>query len=144
MFRQSLIPDTINVISLLEITIEKLQGFNMYTLFLDDLRSPTKDLENVKIARNVSQAIELVEKNGLPSVISFDHDLGEGEFTSPRFMWWLIDQHLDEKLDLNSIKKIFIHSANPVGAENLKGTWDGFSSCELTSGVLSVINTRYD
>jgi hypothetical protein len=116
----------------------------MYTLFLDDLRSPTSDLKDVKIARNVSQAIKLVEGHGLPNVISFDHDLGSGEFTSPRFMWWLIDQHLDEKFDLNKVKQVLIHSANPVGAENLKELWNGFSSSELTSGVKAVINTRYD
>lgn len=116
----------------------------MYTLFLDDLRHPTSNLENVKVARNVSQAIKLVEENGVPEVISFDHDLGSGEPTAVRFMWWLLDQHMDEKIDLNKVKRVFIHSANPVGAKNLKGIWDGFCRSELTSGVISMINTRYD
>lgn len=116
----------------------------MYTLFLDDLRFPTKDLVNVEVPRNNSQAIECVQMLGVPDVISLDHDLGEGEFPATRFMTWLIDQHLDGILDLNKVKKVFIHSANPVGAANLKGLWDGFSRCELTSNVMSVINTRYD
>lgn len=116
----------------------------MYTLFLDDLRFPTENLKDVKIARNVYQAIEIVLTNGLPKVISFDHDLGEGVPTAVKFMWWLIDQHLDGKLDLNKVEQVFIHSANPVGSKNLKGIWDGFCKCELSSNVMSVINTRYD
>jgi hypothetical protein len=85
-----------------------------------------------------------VEDHGLPNVISFDHDLGENEPNAMKFMLWLIDQHLDEKLDLNNVEKVFIHSANPVGVRNLQGLWDCVSAGELTSGVKSVISTRYD
>lgn len=115
-----------------------------YTLFLDDLRWPTKGLVNPIIARCCLDAINIVETRGLPTVLSFDHDLGDGVTTSPTFMWWLIDQHQDGKLDLNKVEKVFIHSANPVGSQNLKGLWDGFSTSELESGVMAVINTRYD
>ena len=49
----------------------------MWKLYLDDLRSqPTVDYV---IARNVQEAISLIESKGFPSHISFDHDLGIDE-----------------------------------------------------------------
>lgn len=115
-----------------------------YTLFLDDLRDPTWDLgEDVLIARNVRQAIKLVEEMGMPAVISFDHDLGKNEPIAVQFMWWLVDRHLDGDHDLSTIKEIIIHSANPVGAANLAGLWDGFASNELATGVRAQLKPRH-
>lgn len=55
-----------------------------YKLFLDDLRMPsfiypeTKD-EDWVIARDVDEFKRIILKNGIPSFVSFDNDLGEYE-----------------------------------------------------------------
>jgi hypothetical protein len=110
-----------------------------YTLFIDDLRDPGYELgDNVFVARTNLQAMDIVSDIGLPGVISFDHDLGKNEPITMRFMWWLIDGHLDGTLDLHLVKQIIIHSANPVGAENLRGLWNCFAA-EIDSPVRAEI-----
>jgi hypothetical protein len=97
-----------------------------YNLFLDDIRDPPEKMENVKIARNVTEAKALIREFGVPDHISFDHDLGELE-TGQQFLWYLIQEHLNCDLNLSTIKRITIHSANPVGAGNIQGLWDAFA-----------------
>jgi len=56
-----------------------------YKLFLDDVRDPKKVTSYIKdnrykskdwkIAKDYSQFVAIVEKEGLPSLVSFDHDL---------------------------------------------------------------------
>ena len=45
----------------------------MVKLFLDDIRKPP-DVDWF-IVRNYNQFIDWIDKNGLPDIISFDHDL---------------------------------------------------------------------
>jgi hypothetical protein len=114
-----------------------------YTLFLDDIRDPTWDLgQDVYVVRTVSDAVTAVAALGVPVVISFDHDLGKREPTAMEFMWFLVESHLDKTLDLNAVKRIIIHSANPVGAANLAGLWNGFARHELQTGVVAEIKPR--
>lgn len=100
-----------------------------WCLFLDDERFPPEagwaQLENVHIARSSVEAERMVEARGLPARISFDHDLG-GDDTAFKFMWWLINGHLDEKWNLASVQAVQIHSANPEGAKKLIALWDNF------------------
>ncbi len=49
-----------------------------YNLFLDDERFPPNDGKDWVIVRSVQEAVDYVEVNGLPSFISFDNDLGQG------------------------------------------------------------------
>ncbi len=113
-----------------------------YTLFIDDIRSPTSDLHNPMVAVNVTVAKALVEIFGLPDCISFDHDLGNNEPVATDFLWWLVNGHLNEQFDLNNIEEVIIHSANPIGARNLQGLWDCFSKSELISGVLATMRPQ--
>lgn len=113
-----------------------------YTLFIDDIRTPTHDLGDPKCAINVSEAIEIVIKNGVPSCISFDHDLGEDEPSAMEFMKWLIEGHLEAHHDLNLVEKIIIHSANPPGAKNLQGLWDNFSNVMLDKKIQAILRPR--
>ncbi len=100
-----------------------------WVLFLDDERLPVEagwgGMVGLVIARSSTEAQSEVEKRGLPAQISFDHDLG-GEDTAFKFMWWLINGHLDEKWDLATVKAVQIHSANPEGAKKLISLWDNF------------------
>lgn len=98
-----------------------------YTLFLDDLRDPTWDLIDVLVARNVHEAEVLVKDLGVPSCLSLDHDLGKNEPSAMAFLHWLVDDHLNGLIDLRLIEEVIVHSANPVGADNLAGLWDGFA-----------------
>lgn len=114
-----------------------------YNLFLDDLRTPRDD--SFIVARDVPEAIAVVRQHGVPSVISFDHDLGEDENgrikqSAPKFLWFLIDQHLDGHLNLNEVQRVVVHSHNPTGARNIADLWNGFAASELDSGVTAEVN----
>lgn len=92
---------------------------------------------------NYEQFVQWIEKFGLPDVISFDHDLADEHYT-PEYFWndyeeskkfqewkgqtyqektgmdcakWLIEYCLDNN---KKLPKFFVHSANPVGADNIK------------------------
>lgn len=110
----------------------KLTDKQEWALFLDDERFPQdaefvpKPGSNMLIARSVSQAQQFVNEHGLPSQISFDHDLGEGQDVATKFMWWLINGHLDQHWNCAEITMVQVHSANIKGAENLYILWEGF------------------
>jgi hypothetical protein len=121
----------------------------MKYLFLDDERMPG-DVTWIdigggatwNIVRSFDQAVEWVNQNGFPDVISFDHDLGyEGYDTTESgivvvtnakeeksgydFAKWLVD--LD--MDTNAMPENFsftVHSKNPIGAANIKGYLDSY------------------
>jgi hypothetical protein len=113
----------------------------IWTLFLDDERLPTYDLwQDVLIARSCDGARKLVSDLGVPSVISFDHDLGTPE-TGLSFLWWLIDENLDDRLDLSTITRVIVHSMNPTGAQNIAGLWNGYAK-EIHSDVQAEIRPR--
>lgn len=118
-----------------------------WNLFLDDEREPTHDLEPVLVARDVQEAITLIQNFGLPKMISFDHDLGKdsnGDVkpNAMKLMWYLIDGDLDGSFDLNTVERIIVHSRNPTGSKNLQELWNGYSKNELRSGVLAELHPR--
>lgn len=116
-----------------------------YKLFLDDERIAPDD--TWVTVRSCDEAIDFISKNGWPSFITFDHDLGykipdemletdpskypfvktqigyfrKGihiEKTGYDFAKWLV-----EYSSLSPMPRDFgyaIHSANPVGAKNIK------------------------
>ena len=88
----------------------------MTKLFIDDIRECP---EGFSCARTSSDAIDWVKKNGCPDFISFDHDLG-GEDTTMAFVNWFIGGVLDKEIVLPKDFRYNIHSANPVGSENLR------------------------
>jgi hypothetical protein len=115
-------------------------------LYLDDVRTPTITLEGYQpfaVVRNYDQFVRHIELNGVPDLISFDHDLAdehmmdyfmnqhEGkavieydnfkEKTGLDCIKWLCNLILDEKENGNSIAMpaIRVHSHNPVGAANI-------------------------
>lgn len=128
-----------------------------YNLFLDDIRNPVevctyikpvslqaffKDYEWV-ICRNYSEFTNYIIKNGIPNVISFDHDLADEHYT-PEEYWtgyessrnyqedkyphytektgydcakWLIEYCMKNNTDIP--KSILCHSMNPVGKDKI-------------------------
>ena len=83
-----------------------------YTLFLDDIRSPT-DSSNI-VARSSLEAMEIIQKLGIPSCMYLDHDLG-GEDTTMNFLKMLYEAYPD-----GPIPKYAVHSSNLVGKKNIE------------------------
>ena len=103
---------------------------NDYILFLDDIRIPAEskfgDLllsmnKKIVVVRSSESAISYIQENGWPCFISFDHDLGGDDkamvFLRQLFAMW------DDGI---AIPDYVIHSANPVGEDNIDSymkTW---------------------
>lgn len=95
-----------------------------YKLFIDDERDPVKmENEHWLIARTSEEAILAVTVMGMPTYISFDHDLG-GIDTSMVFVDWLISWCLDNNHAPNF--DFYVHSQNPVGVANINGRLHSF------------------
>jgi hypothetical protein len=95
-----------------------------YRLFIDDERMPPDDGTTYVIVRNSDEALRTVVDRGLPSFISFDHDLG-GDDTAMIFLRYLIDYCLDHGLTLADVS-YYVHSQNPIGKQNIIGLWESF------------------
>jgi hypothetical protein len=108
-----------------------------YNLFIDDERVPMdvkwgtwqdktlyRDSDWV-IARNWLDVLEIVVTFGFPNLISFDHDLGDGEKTGYEIAQKLCDMIMDG-VDLPENFEFKVHSKNPVGAENIHRYMDNF------------------
>lgn len=63
-------------------------------------------------AASTAEAIALVESLGVPEYMSLDHDLGQSD-RSMDFLKWLSNSCAD------SPPKYDVHSANPIGRENI-------------------------
>lgn len=97
----------------------------MYQLFLDDLRMPPKDGRTWIIARSMADAIHCIDTLGMPVHISFDHDLGNNVPSGKDLANWLVDYIMDHKYTVIPFTWQ-VHSANPVGADNIRKLFDGF------------------
>ena len=114
----------------------------MYKLFLDDRRTLievynyTKNeiyLDDWVIVKNYKEFTEYILENGLPSLISFDHDLADihyimnngdtidyseyEEKTGYSCASWLVDYCIDNRVKLPDY---LIHSMNDVGGINIR------------------------
>ena len=102
----------------------------MWGLFLDDERYPSdKDpLKDWVIARTVNEAQDLIRDCGMPYRMSLDHDLGDGIPTGYDFIKWLVEQDMDDVIDIDVIIYFYVHSQNPVGAENIRSYFNTYIS----------------
>lgn len=124
----------------------------MKKLFLDDIRQP-KDAINLvpsnynkifwdndwSIVRNYREFVNWILSNGIPDLISFDHDLADihyevdfsdWEFSSDQLgveetgldcAKWLVDYCVDNG---SILPKYIVHSANPAGRKNIQSYLD--------------------
>ena len=108
-----------------------------YNLFIDDERVPMdvkwgswedqalyRDSEWI-IARDWFEVLELVVSLGFPSLISFDHDLGDKQKTGYEIAQKLCDMIMDG-VELPVGFQYRVHSKNPVGAENIRSFMNNF------------------
>lgn len=114
----------------------------MINVYLDDLR----DCPNgFTIARNIEDAINLIENNEV-NILSLDHDLGEdsnGELlpTGYDFVKYFCENNL-------FAKKIYLHTDNSVGRENMYQTLlgaqrRGFISSEIEIYYYPITKNKY-
>jgi hypothetical protein len=118
-------------------------------LYLDDVRTPTETMAGYEpwyVVRNYDEFTAWITENGVPDMISFDHDLADEhmddyyqqiaqqgyqhpsyelftEKTGLNCADWLISYCQDNK---TSLKKCCVHSHNPVGAANIQSMLNGF------------------
>lgn len=85
-----------------------------WNLYIDDLRTPPDDRQWV-ICRSTHEALAAVLDRGLPSFVSFDHDLGDQD-TSMVFLRRLVSELWD---GITPPPAYQVHSANPVGSRNI-------------------------
>lgn len=91
---------------------------------------------------NYEQFVQWIEKFGLPDIISFDHDLADQHYTPEEYQdaqnytektgldcaKWLVDYCIDNK---KKMPTFYVHSANPVGADNIRGLLNNYiDKCE--------------
>lgn len=120
-----------------------------YKLYLDDLRYPDNH-SDWRIARNYHDAVWMLKNYGLPYHISFDHDLadvhytldsehgpldefmagetrgtGPKEFTGYDFAKRFCEWVMENDVDLTGFTWE-VHSANPVGAANIRRYMENF------------------
>lgn len=125
----------------------------MKRLFLDDIRvpincyvyiKPTLSIyrENWEIVRSYREFIGWIKHNGLPDIISFDHDLGDStelrstlpvedwynllsdrEYTGMDCALYLVRYCMRNNL---SLPEFIVHSQNPVGKENIEALLNNF------------------
>jgi hypothetical protein len=98
-------------------------------MFLDDIREPQNDYD--VIVRNFEEAVEFVQKYGIPTFISFDHDLGCDEIgnilkSGYDFAKWLVDMDIENIHKFPSNFTFDIHSANPIGKNNIKSILNNY------------------
>jgi hypothetical protein len=101
-----------------------------YKLFLDDVRElsrvhPDADPNDWVVCRDYNRAVAVIQHHGWPTFISFDHDLGEDTLTGYDLARWLVDRDLDQG-DMPDDFAFAVHSANPVGAANIRGLLAGY------------------
>ena len=115
----------------------------MYNLFLDDEITPqwavhgglvefSIDLYrngDWVIVRNYDEFVQTIEEKGIPTMISFDHDLADIVYDNGKISFsykehtgydcakWLVDYIYDNNLKLPNYQ---VHSGNPVGKKNIQ------------------------
>ena len=136
----------------------KQKNLNMSNkLFLDDVRNPIDCILYIKdkiyaeewdIVRNYNEFINYITENGIPDLISFDHDLADEHYSPTMYDGGSLYNHLysefKEKTGYDCAKWLcdycsqnglplptyLVHSMNPVGRDNILGVLKTFERFE--------------
>jgi hypothetical protein len=122
-----------------------------YNLFLDDFRQPVDAFLHTgnpiynkvqwMIVRNYDEFRHYIQRNGMPQIVSFDHDLADEHYGMQEHLdeieylmfqektgydcaKWLINYCIDTNEKLPAT--ILIHSMNPAGSLNIKSLFDSY------------------
>jgi len=99
----------------------------MNKLFLDDIRNPEDD--SWDIVRSYDEFVDYILKNGIPDVISFDHDLGRFDYEEEKTGYDCAKFLAIYAMDNNHMNFINtrVHSQNPVGRKNIEKFMHNFN-----------------
>jgi hypothetical protein len=110
----------------------------MHKLFLDDLREVRWVFgnwmdEDWVLVRSYSEFVAHVREHGIPYFISFDHDLGEDPDgtvhpSGADCVDFLIESVMSGNYTFPENFSFHVHSANPVGAQNIRERLNWFLS----------------
>lgn len=95
----------------------------MYSLFIDDEREPPRNDGRIwHVARDWEDVMMCLRIHGMPSYISFDHDLGDDQHSGYDIAKFLVELDMDGEDDfkLQDDFDFYVHSQNPVGKENIE------------------------
>jgi hypothetical protein len=97
-----------------------------YRIYLDDERTPK--FGPWYIVRSYDEFVRTIKLNGMPTEISFDHDIAsydenDKEKTGLDAARFVVDYCMDNDLPCPDFN---VHSANPIGAENIKSLLEHF------------------
>ncbi len=98
-----------------------------YRLFIDDERDPVSD--DWVIARNHDEVRQIISIRGMPSFVSFDHDLGSfinGD--GYKIAKYLVDLDMNTKFKFPDDFGYYVHSQNPIGKKNIEGYLNNYLS----------------
>jgi hypothetical protein len=90
-------------------------------IYLDDKRDPSTERGWV-VVRTMAEFQAVVLERGIPVVVSFDHDLDEGQPTGHDAARWFVDHCIGLEVNPHDIEWNS-HSANPPGRENIEGLY---------------------
>ena len=97
-----------------------------WRLFLDDVRYPPSSTigdYDWRLARNFDDAFWMLRTYGMPQAMSLDHDLGLNSLTGMDFLKTVVAYLIENPDQLAADFTLEVHSANPVGAENMRSYW---------------------
>jgi len=97
-----------------------------WCLFIDDERWPPKDKYSWHIARNWFDVKGFIDAMGLPSRVSFDHDLGEHSMNGYEIAKKMVDIDMDGDIVFPNNFTYYVHSQNPVGKKNIESYLDRY------------------
>jgi hypothetical protein len=107
-----------------------------WKLFLDDERDPVGD--GWVVCRSLKDAVAKCDMFGLPSFVSFDHDLGHNyiiddfENTGMGFANWIVHVCLEGKHAMPEDFDWYVHCQNPIGAENIQKLMESWKKHNVT------------
>jgi hypothetical protein len=116
-----------------------------WNLFIDDernledvtwapweVRAKYRD-EEWHIARNHDDVIRLIEENGMPSYVSFDHDLGVFENGDGyKIAKYLVDLDMYTTYIFPANFDFYVHSKNPIGKANIEGYLNAYFKLKMS------------
>ena len=122
-----------------------------YNIFLDDIRTPSQCyhytgngvylMDDWVVVRSYEDFVKMVTDNGVPTVISFDHDLADFHYKvqndlSPEYYdscvektgyhcaQWLLNFCLDYNYQIPTV--VYIHSMNTIGSKNIASLFNTY------------------
>ena len=79
------------------------------------------------ICRNMNEVFLAVGNMGMPSYISFDHDLGYEESTRYEIAKMLVDWDMNDSFyTIPESFGFYVHSKNPIGKTNIESYLDNY------------------